>query len=130
MWPKMYPPPWKNSTAEPGVAPSLVYQRIWTCAPSSAIAWWSVVSTSPGMGWAAPAAPMMGSQTARRAAISPTGGGVKPAIGASAAAISGSKAKDMAALSSVVRRLPDGGSDRGREDDDLARQGSRSRPGV
>jgi hypothetical protein len=38
MWPKMYPPPWKNSTAGPGVAPSVMYQRILICAPSSAVA--------------------------------------------------------------------------------------------
>src|SRR3569833_4340887 len=99
MWPKMYPPPWKNSTAGPGVAPSLAYQRIVIRAPAAAVAEYSRVLTSAGMGWAVPAAPMIGSHMARRAAMSPTAGGgasaIAPAIGASAAAISGSKLRDM-----------------------------------
>jgi hypothetical protein len=49
------------------------------------------------MGCAVLAAPMIGSHMARRPAMSPTAGGAKPdsAIGASAAAISGSKVRGM-----------------------------------
>src|SRR4051812_8111370 len=117
MWPKMDPPPWKNSTAGPGVAPSFVYQRIAIRAPPPAVAEYSRVLTSAGIGWAVPAAPMIGSHRARRAAMSPTAGGgasaIAPAIGASAAAISGSQLRDMTtAFRNGV------GSGGGRDDDD------------
>src|SRR5436190_3094287 len=87
------------------------------------------------MGWAVLAAPMIGSHMARRPATSPTAGGVKPdaAIGASAAAISGSKVSDMVAFSCWLLlgvswcRGTSGGV---REDDDLAGQRARGRLGV
>src|SRR3954471_19842867 len=73
---------------------------------------------------------MIGSHIARRAAMSPTGGGVAsaiaPAIGASASAISGSKLNDVASsFLEFSRCWRTGTSGAGREYDDLAGQFAR-----
>ncbi|MFF1306066.1 hypothetical protein [Streptomyces sp. NPDC058307] len=49
-------------------------------APSSAVVWCSLVCISAGIGWAVPAAPVIGSRMARPAAMSPFAGGVASAI--------------------------------------------------